>query len=212
MRFSRWLLLAVAASWSIACGGGGDDDGGTNPNPTQVLGSIVPSVTTLSINAGQSSTISVTARDANGATIAGASGYTYTSSAPAIAAVSTSGSVTGLSAGSATITVSLILNGVTKTATVAVTVAGSLPTTVTVIAGANSNDFTPAFVAIARAGTVTWTFGARVHNVEFGNTGGAPANVPNTSNASVSRTFNAAGTFAYTCTLHANQNGTVLVP
>lgn len=191
-----------------ACGGGGD--GPVTP-PTTTLGSIVPSVTTLSLNAGQSQTITTTARDVNNQTIS-ASGYTYTSSAPAIAVVSTNGSVLGLSAGSATITVSLTLNGVTKIATVAVTVSGTLPNAATVAAGSNTDDFTPNFVAIARGGTVTWTFGGRQHNVEFGNTAGAPTNIPNSSNTTVARTFANSGTFNYTCTLHANQNGTVLVP
>ncbi len=201
------MMFAMLAS----CGG--DDPAPTQPPPaTPTLGSIVPSVTTLALTAGQRQTITVTARDQNNATIASASGYTFTSSAPAVAAVSATGQVTGLSAGQATITISLTLNGVTQTATVATTVTGTLPTTATVVAGTASDDFTPNFVAIARGGTVTWTFGARIHNVEFGGTTGAPAGIGNTSNQSVARTFANAGNFAYTCTLHANQNGTVLVP
>lgn len=206
-RFVIPVMLAMLAS----CGG--DDPVPTQPPPpTPTLGSIVPSVTTLALAAGQRQTVTVTARDQNNATIASAAGYTFTSSAPAVAAVSTAGEVTGLSAGPATITVSLTLNGVTRTAPVAVTVTGTLPTTATVVAGAASNDFAPAFLALARGGTVTWTFGARAHNVEFGGTSGAPANIGNTTNASVARTFANAGNFGYTCTLHANQNGTVLVP
>lgn len=205
----RCIALAVAVILA-ACGGGGDD-GGTNPPPPAVtLGSIVPSVTTLNLGAGQTSTISATARDANNAAIS-ASGYTFTSSNNAIAVVSTGGQVIGLGAGTATITVSLTLNGVTKTATVAVTVTGALPATVTVVAGANSDDFTPALAAVARNGSVTWTFGARQHNVQFSSSG-APAGIGNSANTSVSRTFPTGGVFAYTCTLHANQNGTIAVP
>lgn len=199
-------LVAMVA----ACGGGGGG-GPTQPPITATLGSIVPSVTTLNLTAGQRRTITVEARDPNNQLISGASGFGFSSSAPAVAPVSSSGEVTALSAGSATITVSLTLNGITRTATVAVTVTGSLPLAATVAAGAASNDFQPGTVAIARGGTVTWTFGALAHNVEFGNTTGAPAGIPASTNTSVSRTFGTAGTFAYTCTLHANMNGSVLV-
>jgi plastocyanin len=209
MRLVSRSLFLVALAAAVACGG--DDTGGTQPPPpTPTLGSIVPSVATLSLTAGQTSTISATARDANNATLA-ATGYTFASSNNAIAVVSTGGQVIALGAGTATITVSLTLNGVTKTAPVAVTVTGTLPTAATVVAGAASNDFSPALVAVARGGTVTWTFGARTHNVQF-SAGGAPAAVPNTANASVARTFSTGGVFDYTCTLHANQNGTVAVP
>lgn len=211
MRLSR-VSAGVMLLAGLACGGGGDDGPPTQPPPAQTLESIVPSATTLNLSAGQRQVLSVTARDQSGGTIAGASGYTFTSSAPTIASVSAAGAVVGLAAGSAQVTVSLTLNGVTKTATVAVTVTGSLPTTATVVAGATTDDFTPNFVAIARGGNVTWTFGARPHNVEFGSTSGAPAGIGNSTNVSVTRTFANAGNFAYTCTLHANQNGTVLVP
>jgi plastocyanin len=83
---------------------------------------------------------------------------------------------------------------------------------VTVVAGAASNDFTPANVALARGGTVTWTFGALIHNVDFEGKAGAPTNVPNTANASIARTFANAGSFGYVCTLHGGMNGTILVP
>ncbi|MBL8981055.1 MAG: Ig-like domain-containing protein [Gemmatimonadetes bacterium] len=211
MRLIRSLRMLAVVPFLASCGGGGDN-GGTNPPPPAVtLGSITPSTTTLSLGAGQSQTLTVTARDANNNTIT-ATGYSFSSSAAAVAVVSTGGRVTGLTAGTATITVSLTLNGVTKTATVAVTVAGTLPTSATVAAGSNTNDFTPDLVAIARGGTVTWTFGATAHNVEFGSTPGAPQGVGNSQNTQATRTFANAGSFAYTCTLHSGQNGAVLVP
>ncbi|MBK8247732.1 MAG: Ig-like domain-containing protein [Gemmatimonadetes bacterium] len=206
----RCLALAVGIVLS-ACGGGGDDGGTNPPPPAATLGSIVPSATTLNLGAGQSQTLSATARDANNNTIA-ATGYTYSSASNTVAVVSSAGRVTGLSAGTTSITVSLTLNGVTKTASVSVTVTGALPTAATVVAGATTNDFTPDLVAIARGGTVTWTFGALIHNVEFGTTTGAPQGIGNSQNTQATRTFASAGTFAYTCTLHSGQNGTVLVP
>lgn len=197
----------------VACGGGGDGGGVTQPPGGTTLGSIVPSSSAISLAAGQRQTITMQAFSTANQPIQGASGYSYSSGTSTVAVVSTTGVVTGIGAGQSTITVSLTLNGVTKTATVGVTVTGTLPSTATVVAGANSDDFTPNFVAVARTGTVTWTFGERQHNVEFGNVAGAPGSIPNsTPNTSVARQFNTAGSFGYTCTLHANMNGTVLVP
>ncbi len=203
-------FLGLALAGLAACGGGDGGGGTTDPGGTQTLGSIVPSATALTLTAGQSQALTVTARDQNGATMP-ASGYTYTSSAPSVAQVSTSGRVVGLSAGPATVTVSLTVGSVTRTATVAVTVSGALPNTATVAAGAVTNDFTPDLVAVARNGSVTWTFGATAHTVEF-SSAGAPGFIPSSQNTSVSRTFGNAGNFNYTCTLHSGQNGAVIVP
>lgn len=211
------LLPVTMALWlgvmAGGCGGGGDGGGGiTNPPPGTTLGSIAPAATTLTLTAGQRQAIIMQALDSNNQPIAGASGYAYSSGSPAIAVVSTTGNVTALAAGAATITVSLTLGGVSKTATVTVQVTGQLPTTATVAAGGNSDDFTPNFLAIARGGTVTWTFGERIHTVEFATVAGAPGNIGPSGNTTVARTFGTGGTFGYICTLHANQAGTVIVP
>jgi plastocyanin len=210
MRSKSGRLVPMTVLVLAACGGG---DGGTTPPPPGVeLGSIVASAATMALSAGQSQTISMTARDVNNNPIATASGYTFTSANPSIAIVNSSGLVTALSAGTVQITVSLTLNGKSATASVSVTVSGALPSALTVAAGGNTNDFTPASAAIARAGTVTYTFGARVHNVAFGGAAGAPQDIGNVSNTTVARQFNNAGSFNYTCTLHQGMNGLMLVP
>lgn len=205
------VLAPFALLALVACGG----DGGTTPPPpppAQVLGSIVATPTTLTLAAGQSQTLTVVALDVNNAAILSATGYGFSSTNTAVAAVSTGGRVTALSSGTATINVSLTREGVTKTAAVTVNASGTLPTTATVAAGNLTNDFTPALVVIQRTGTITYTFGATLHNVAFGGAGGAPADIGNSSNTTVARTFNTAGSFAYTCTLHSGMNGSVLVP
>lgn len=207
----RSLLLVGAALLLAACGGGDDGGGPTTPSPTVTLDNIAVTPTTVTLDAGQSQALTATGRSASGATVSGVT-FSYNSSNTGVASVTSSGSVVGVAAGTATITVSGALGGVTRTTTVGVTVNGALPMAVTVVAGANSNDFTPASVAIARGGTVTWTFGALLHNVDFQGTAGAPTSIPNTSNASVARTFNSAGTFSYVCSLHSGMNGTVQVP
>ena len=85
------------------------------------------------------------------------------------------------------------------------------PQAATVEASATANIFSPVTVTIARGGTVTWTIGARRHNVTFVTAAGAPENVPTTLNEQVARVFPTSGTFAYNCTLHAGMIGTVVV-
>lgn len=92
---------------------------------------------------------------------------------------------------------------------VVVIVPASFPSTATVTMPGNT--FSPAQVDIAVAGTVTFTFGPATHNVQFDTATGAPANVPNTSNANVSRQFNTVGTFNYQCSLHSGMTATVVV-
>jgi plastocyanin len=74
--------------------------------------------------------------------------------------------------------------------------------------------FSPASVTITRGGTVTWTNESStvVHNVTF-STAGSPTNINNfTSSAgSVSRQFNTAGTYSYSCTNHTGMTGSVKV-
>jgi plastocyanin len=206
------LVLAVAVFVVAACGGGGN--GGTNPPPPpQVLDRIVVSPGTFTIETGETQQLTATARDAQGGTIVGASGYTYQSGNTTIASVNGSGLVTGVAAGQSTITISLTRDGVTKTTSAAATIQtpGPAPATAEVAAG-NDNTFTPNRVVVAIGGTVTWTFGSVQHNVQFRGAAGAPANIPNsTPNQVVARTFQNAGTFDYDCTLHSGMNGRVVV-
>ena len=85
------------------------------------------------------------------------------------------------------------------------------PLTATVAAAGDANTFTPTQVTIARGGTVTWTFGARIHNVTFNPVAGAPATVPDASNTTVARTFASTGSFPYECTRHTGMTGSVVV-
>jgi len=67
-------------------------------------------------------------------------------------------------------------------------------------------------VTITSGGTVTWTFVPDPpHNATF--TQGQPAggNIGTTQGTTVSRTFPAAGSYPYTCTLHPGMNGVVVV-
>jgi plastocyanin len=214
MRFTR-LACLVVTSVLLGCGGGSDDGTGPPPPPppppgNQTLGSIQTNFTTLNLNAGESQTITVTAYDTQNAVIPAAGTPTFSSGSSTIASVETTGLVTGVSAGSTNITASLTRGGVTRTATVAVTVTGSLPTTATV--STQNDQFNPGTVTIGRPGVVTWNFvGITVHNVTFGSAPGAPSNISDTYGQTVNRSFNTAGTFSYNCTIHAGMSGQVVV-
>lgn len=71
--------------------------------------------------------------------------------------------------------------------------------------------FTPNHIDLAQGGEVRFVFSALQHDVRFNGGSSAPADIPVSSNATVSRTFAAKGTFTFLCTLHANMSGTVIV-
>ena len=71
--------------------------------------------------------------------------------------------------------------------------------------------FSPAFVTIGVGSTVRYNITGVAHDVTFQTATGAPASVPVTSNAVVSRTFNTKGTFPYDCRTHPGMSGSVTV-
>ena len=203
LRYAVMSLAVVVA----ACGGGGDS---TGPKSNQTLGSITVSPPVISNVAGVATTITATALDTEGGVISGVSGFSFSSSDPNVV-VSTDGVVIGVAAvTAATVTVTLTRGGITKSATVPVTITGTLPATASVTAN-DQLAFNPKTVAVALGGSVTWTFQATAHNVTFTGNSSAPPNIPNTSNSSKSVTFTTAGNFTYTCTIHAGMNGLVIV-
>lgn len=204
-------VLVAAALLLAGCGGGGDGGGTTNPPPAATLDNVLVTPATANLAAGASTALTATGRDASGASLAGTT-FSYSSSNTAVATVTQGGVVLGVSSGTSTITVTGAFNGVTKSATSAITVNGALPSSVAVTANDGNNTFTPKDVAIAKGGTVTWTFSAVTHNVDFQGASGAPGGIGNTSNTSIARTFNNSGSFGYVCTLHSGMTGTVLVP
>ncbi|HKI75421.1 MAG TPA: Ig-like domain-containing protein [Pseudomonadales bacterium] len=121
---STRLVLLFLISLLAACGGSGG--GGTTPTPT--VASVTVSPATATINVGATQQLTATAKDSSGATISGAS-IAYSSSDTAIATVSTGGLVTGVAAGSATITATS--SGKSGTATITVNTPAPTVATVT---------------------------------------------------------------------------------
>ena len=112
------IALAFAAIATQACGGGGGDGGGTTPPVAVASIDVAPSP--LSVTAGLTSQLSATTKSAAGATLTGRS-VSWSSADQTIATVSTSGLVTGVKAGSTTVTATS--EGVHKDVAVTVTAA-----------------------------------------------------------------------------------------
>ena len=91
--------------------------------------------------------------------------------------------------------------------TVATTSTSTTPPTVTDVVIRNVS-FSPSTISVAVGDIVTWHWqdGGIVHNVTF-----ASFASPTMSNGAFSRTFAAAGTYAFRCTLHRGRSGTVIV-
>jgi plastocyanin len=205
------LVLTVVLCPVLACGGSGGDNGGTNPPPATVS-TVTLSKGTILLKPTETTTISATAKDANGNTLSGKT-FTWNNSNSTVASLSSNGSVATVTAsGLGTTSVSATVDQVTST-TASVTVTNSFPASADISVGAGgANAFDPSAVDIGAGGTVNFNWGSAVtHNVTFDN---PPASVPNSgdrSSGTFTVTFNTAGTYNFHCSIHAGMTGAVTV-
>lgn len=195
----RKVLAFFAVLGAAACGGGSDGPTGGNG-----IASVRMIATAISLFPGQTEQLSATALDASGGTVANAPATTWQSANNAIATVTSGGLVTGVANGQTDITATI--GG--KVGSTRVTV-GAAP--LTAVVDMPGNSFTPFTTTIRVAGTVSFRFPATAHNVIFKPRAGTPQDILPQSNATINRTFNAVGTFAYDCTLHSGMSGEVVV-
>ncbi len=75
--------------------------------------------------------------------------------------------------------------------------------------------FSPNFLQINQGDTVRFNIvpaaNGEGHDVTFDKTSGAPANIPVTLNAAISRVFTTKGSFHYNCFVHPGMSGDVVV-
>lgn len=214
----------AAGSYAYTCSRHDGEHGGTvvveGSTQPPVLTSVVVSPAGPSVAVGGALQLTATPLDQAGRTMAGVPAAQWSSADATKATVSATGLVTGVAAGTVGITARVTHGGVTREATVNVTVGGTTttpppnpinPSTATVTTPGSS--FSPATVTIAVGGTVTWQFtGSSRHNVTFSGTAPPGGNIPDTDvGGSAQRQFPTAGTYAYSCTRHSGMNGTVVV-
>jgi plastocyanin len=76
----------------------------------------------------------------------------------------------------------------------------------------SSLTFDPGTLTTQVGHTVTFAFGSVGHDIYFDAAQGAPADIPGANaNTSITRAFNTAGTFTYTCHIHPFMHGSVVV-
>jgi len=204
---SRIATLLIVAGTGAGCGGG--DGPGPGPDtPVLTTVEVTPATATLfTVAPGNTATLAVAAKDQDGQTMAGASSPSFSSDNGAVATVGDAGAITAVTAGTARITASLTMSGVTKTgaATVAVQVA---PASARVTAPAIA--FQPGTVDVQAGGSVSWVFASIPHDVTF-TTAGAPAGIPEIADGSASRAFPSHGNYSYRCSIHPPMTGVVRV-
>ncbi len=209
-------FATFAAAALVSCGGGSGGGAATSPygdtggtgGPSQAIASvaITGNVTTLAV--GSTVTLTAAAYNATGGVVPAT--FTWASSNTAVATVgASSGVVTGVAAGTTTITASA--GGFTGSRVLSVTSGSNQPAPLVAQIAMPGTAFEPNAVTIGVGGTVTWVFSAITHNVTFTSGPGAPDNIPNTSNQTVSRTFNTAGTYNFSCTIHYGMDGVITV-
>jgi len=181
-RFHSCLGLVLGSLLLLACsgGGGGSNAGGGAPVPSATLTSIQLAPAAPTLNIGGTLDLQSTGNFSNGtSTTPFDTQVTWVSSAPAVATVNTSGVVTGMAAGTSTITATS--NGVQGTATVTVALAARTltgidlnPTSMTLAVGslrdiAASAIWSDGTGSSGFNGSVTWTSSnpgvARVSNL-----------------------------------------------
>jgi plastocyanin len=241
MRSSTLIALTVTTILAACGGGGAAPVTGGGPGGTDgALASFSISHPEGAVTVGDTMIMEVAARDVTGQPLTGGQPQ-FTSSDVTVATVDAAGSVRGLKAGTSTITASLTMGGVTKTATYVVAVlapatpppatpppatpppatpppatpppATPPPATPSVATVQGVEDaFSPSAVTIAAGGTVTWTMVDEEHDVTW--TGAAPPGGSTgriDDDEAVSRTFPTPGTYAYTCQRHDGEHGGTVI-
>lgn len=201
MRASLNPLFAAALAFAIvSCGG--DGTGPIAPLPVTTV-SVVGAPANFEV--GQTIQFTAVPRTANGTPVSGAI-VTWSVLPQSIATVTPTGLVTAIRAGTATVTAAV--GPIAGSAGVTITDNG-IPFATTVSMPGNS--FSPFDVTIRRTGSVAFDFPSVQHDVTFTPKTGAPANIPVTSRAVISRTFNTIGLFPYDCLVHPGMRGQVTV-
>jgi plastocyanin len=194
MRLRLTLLLAMIGT---ACNGDG-------PSATREVATVQITTSTATLEPGETSQFTAVALDAGGVTIPNAGAPAWSSSATSVASVDQTGLVLAVTLGTASI--SATISG--KTGSRLVTVLMPDEAAVVTMPG---ESFIPFQVNVRVGQLVYFEFPQNSHNVIFQRKNGAPADIQETSNVTISRQFNIEGQFPYDCTLHPGMSGVIVV-
>ena len=123
------LAVLLAACGGSNSGGGIQPPPPPPPPPPSVIDHVTVDPVVVTLDVGSTRQLQVAAVDASGAAVSGAT-FTYTTSAPAIATISTLGNITALLPGSATITTTSGGKSATTAVTVRLAAVGNVTLTV----------------------------------------------------------------------------------
>ena len=198
----RSALVVPALATLTACGGA--DSTTVTPIVTRVT--VTGPTTTLTV--GQFTNLSAAAFGTSGAQLTGVGAAAWSSSATAVASVDQAGKVTGVGAGSATITADIAnLKG---SFTLGV-IAAAAPAKDTIFTPGIA--FSPNRLTVNAGATVIFALGfdGTGHDVRFAVASGAPADIPVTTRQYIPRVFTKAGNFSYICPTHPEMTGVITV-
>jgi plastocyanin len=155
------LMLLVSSALSIACESTRVtesvqpwvDPPGAGPSVFTTL-EVLPSTVTL--EQGWTVGLAIVARDQRGVLMWDAGELTFSSSDPAIAEVSRNGVVTGVAAGTADISVTKAIAGVTRSAAMKATIREAIPSASVVITADLHLGWQPSVAHLTVGGTVQW--------------------------------------------------------
>ena len=201
--------LAAGVLQLAGCGGGG----AVTSAPSQpMLTSVSLSPTTATIAVGETYQLQANPKDQFGLPIAAGPTVTFATGDPGVATVNGTGLISAVAPGTATITASATMDGVTRTATCQVTVTAAPPPGSATVISTAGFAFSPATVTIAVNDSVTWRFVEAPHNVTFAAAAPPAGNVATQQpGAQVTLVFTTAGTYSYECTIHTGMRGEVVV-
>jgi plastocyanin len=155
------LMLLATSVFSIACESTrvtesvqpGVDPPGPDPS---VFTSLEVSPSTITLELGSTVQLGIVARDQRGVLMANVGGITFSSSDAAIANVSGTGIVTGVAAGTADISVTKTIAGVTRSAEMKATILQPTPSDNLVITADLQRGWQPSVAHLTVGGTVKW--------------------------------------------------------
>ncbi len=154
------LILFVTAAFTVAC----ESTRVTEPEPPPVDPPVEPAVfttlevspSTVTLEQGLEVQLAIVARDQRGDPIQDYGQAIFTSSDPTVATVHRSGVVTAVATGTADISVTKSISGVTRSAGMTAIIRAATPSADLVLIADMQRGWQPSVTHLASGGTVTW--------------------------------------------------------